>query len=51
MRKMTLAGQKFSLEDEIEEVREGLVKPFGNGAMILSSKKYIGRRVYILIRK
>ncbi|PKK85162.1 MAG: hypothetical protein CVT48_00140, partial [Thermoplasmata archaeon HGW-Thermoplasmata-1] len=23
----------------------------GNGAMILSSKKYIGKKVYVLVRK
>ena len=42
---------KFILEDEIEEVAEGIVKKIGNGGMILSSKKYIGRKVYVLIRK
>lgn len=42
---------KFLLNDEIEEVIEGEVKKIGNGGMILSSKKYIGRKVYVLIRK
>ncbi len=42
---------KFHLEDEIEAVVEGEVKKIGNGAMILSTKKYIGRKVYVLIRK
>ena len=39
------------MEDEIEEVSEGIVKKIGNGAMILSSKKYIGKKVYVLVRK
>lgn len=51
MRTITIEKGKFHLRDEIEEVIEGTVKKIGNGGMILSSKKYIGRKVYILIRK
>jgi putative transposon-encoded protein len=51
MRKITLTGKKFLLEDEIEWVGEGVVKRIGNGAMILSSKKHIGKKVYVLVRK
>ncbi len=51
MRKLTLEKGKFDLEDEIDAVVEGVVKKIGNGAMILSSKKYIGKKVYVLIRK
>jgi len=51
MRKIRITDGKFILEDEIEEVAEGIVKKIGNGGMILSSKKYIGRKVYVLIRK
>ncbi len=51
MRKLTLEKGKFNLEDEIETIVEGVVKKIGNGAMILSSKKYIGKKVYVLIRK
>ncbi len=36
------------MEDEIEAVVEGEVKKIGNGGMILSSKKYVGRKVYVL---
>lgn len=50
MRKITVNG-KLLLEDEIEEVSEGEVKKIGNGAMILSSKKHIGKKVYVLVRK
>ena len=46
MRKLTIENGKFHLDDEIEEVVEGVVKKIGNGAMILSTKKYIGRKVY-----
>ena len=51
MRKINLENGMFHLEEEIETVVEGEVKKLGNGAMILSSKKYIGRKVYVLIRK
>lgn len=51
MRKISVKDGKFLLNDEIEEVIEGEVKKIGNGGMILSSKKYIGRKVYVLIRK
>ena len=51
MRTITIEKGHFHLHDEIEEVLEGEVKKIGNGGMILSSKKYIGRKVYVLIRK
>lgn len=51
MRKLTIENGKFHLDEEIEEVVEGVVKKIGNGAMILSTKKYIGKKVYVLIRK
>ncbi|RLF44593.1 MAG: hypothetical protein DRN17_04200 [Thermoplasmata archaeon] len=51
MRKVTITKKKVFLEDEIEEISEGIVKRIGNGAMILSSKKYIGKKVYVLVRK
>ncbi len=51
MRKITIEDGKFHLEDEIEAVVEGIVKEIGNGGMVLSSKKYMGRKVYVLIRK
>ena len=50
-RKITIKKQKLHLEDDIEEITEGIVKQIGNGGMILSSKKYIGKKVYVLIRK
>ena len=51
MRTITLKNGQFNLKDEVEEVVEGEVKKIGNGGMILSSKKYIGQKVYVLIRK
>lgn len=51
MRKLAIHDGKFLLEDEIEMVIEGIVKKIGNGGMILSSKRHIGKKVYVLIRK
>jgi putative transposon-encoded protein len=51
MRKISISDRKFQLEDNIVEILEGEVKPIGNGGMILSNKKYIGKKVYVLIRK
>jgi putative transposon-encoded protein len=51
MRKINILNNKFRLEDEIEAVIEGEVKPMGNGAMVIATKRYLGRKVYLLIRK
>ncbi|MDI6916377.1 MAG: DUF2080 family transposase-associated protein [Thermoplasmatales archaeon] len=51
VRKITITKKRVLMEDEIEAVGEGVVKRIGNGAMILSSKKHIGKKVYILVRK
>lgn len=51
MRTIELKKGKIILRDEIEEIVEGEVKKIGNGGMILSAKKYIGKKVYVLIRK
>ena len=51
MREIKVRNGKLHLKDEIEIVTEGVIKRIGNGAMILSSKKYIGRKAYVLIKK
>lgn len=51
MRKIKLSNNKIFLEDEISEIYEETVKPIGNGAMIMSAKKFIGKKVYVLIKK
>lgn len=50
-RKISIKNNKIKLEDDIEEITEGIVKQIGNGGMIMSSKKHIGKKAYILIRK
>lgn len=51
VRKIKITNNKLQFEDDIEEISEGVVKQIGNGGMIMSSKKYIGKKVYVLIRK
>lgn len=51
MKKITLTKKKIMFEDEIEEIAEGKIKRIGNGGMILSSKKHVGKEAYILIKK
>jgi putative transposon-encoded protein len=51
MRKIQLTKSKILLEDEISEIYEEIVKPIGNGAMIMSAKKWMGKKVYVLIKK
>jgi len=46
-----VAGGKISLEDDVEEIFEKKVTPYGNGAKIDAQKKYMGRRTYVIIIK
>jgi putative transposon-encoded protein len=50
MRKIQLKKNKILTEDDISEIYEETVKPIGNGGMIMSAKKFIGKKVYVLIR-
>ena len=51
MTKMSILSNKLKLEEDIEALIDGEVKPLGNGAMMIASKKYIGRKSYLIIRK
>jgi len=51
MTKISILKDKVKIEEEIEAVIDGEVKPLGNGAMVIASKKYIGKKAYIIIRK
>lgn len=42
---------KIKIEDDVEEIFEKKVTPYGNGAKIDAQKKYIGRRAFIIILK
>ena len=51
MTKINIMSKKLRIEEEIESVIDGVVKPLGNGAMVIASKKYIGKKAYVIIRK
>jgi len=51
MRTIEIKSKKILQEDDIVEVYEEKVKPIGNGAMIMSAKRFIGKKVYIIVRK
>jgi putative transposon-encoded protein len=49
----TIKTQKgdFTLTENVEVVYERTVTPFGNSAKIDAQRKYIGRRVYVIVVK
>lgn len=51
MRKITMEKGKFQLIDNIEQVYEKTITKFGTGAKIDAPKEFIGKKVYVLIRK
>jgi putative transposon-encoded protein len=42
---------KINLQDDVEEIYEKRIVPYGNGANVIAPKKYIGKRVYIIVLK
>jgi putative transposon-encoded protein len=46
-----IAGGKIKIEDNVEEIYEKVVTPYGNGAKLDAQKKYIGRKAFIIILK
>ncbi len=48
---MNVLKDKIRFEEEIEAIIDGEVKPLGNGAMVIASKKHIGKKAYVIIRK
>lgn len=51
MRKIEITKKRITLTDEVELVYEKRVTPFGNSAKVDASKKYRGRRAYVIILK
>ena len=51
MRTLTIKNNELKLKDEIETIFQKKVTKFGNGAKIDCVKKYIGKEVYVIIRK
>jgi putative transposon-encoded protein len=51
MRKIELIKSKLKLIDEITVLFEKSVTRFGTGAKIDCPKEYIGKKVYVMVRK
>ena len=48
---VALKGGKLRIEDDVEEIYEKNVTPYGNGAKVDSQKKYVGRKAFVIILK
>ncbi len=51
MRKIIMQEKKFHLTEDIDFVYEKTINKYGTGAKIDAPKEFLGRKVYILIRK
>jgi len=51
MRKINMINGKLSLVDEIDHIYEKKVTKFGTGAKIDAPKEFVGKKVYVLVRK
>jgi putative transposon-encoded protein len=50
-KKVNLDKGKLTIQDEIEILFEKVVTKFGTGAKADVPKKFIGRKVYIMVQK
>ena len=50
-RKIKMGAGKLAFEDEYEVMIEKKVTKFGTGAKVDCPKEYLGRKVYLIIRK
>ena len=50
-RKVEVLDGNLTLSDQVEQIYEKIVTPFGTSAKIDCQKKFIGRRVYVLVLK
>ncbi|HLC75096.1 MAG TPA: DUF2080 family transposase-associated protein [Candidatus Nanoarchaeia archaeon] len=51
MRKIMMQDKKFQLVEDIDFVYEKIINKYGTGAKIDAPKEFLGRKVYVLIRK
>ena len=51
MRQIKMIKGKMQLIDDIEHIYEKKVTKFGTGAKIDAPKEFIGKKVYVLVRK
>jgi len=46
-----IAGGKVTIKDNVEEIYEKRITPYGNGAKIDAPKRHIGKKVFVIILK
>jgi len=46
-----ITGGKISIQDDVEEMYERKVVPYGSGANVIAPKKHIGKKAIIIILK
>jgi putative transposon-encoded protein len=51
MRAITVYHEKLDLKDDIETIFEKNVTKFGNGAKVDCPLQFLGKRVYVIVRK
>jgi putative transposon-encoded protein len=51
MRTIQIKKGDMTLKDEVEFIYERTITPFGTSAKIDAQKKWIGKRVYVLVLK
>ncbi len=47
----SIVGGTLTIKDNVEEMYEKRITPYGNGAKIDAPKKYIGKRVFVIVLK
>ena len=50
-RKINIEQGKLKIEDEVVALYEKVITKFGSGAKIDAPKEFLGKKVYVLIRK
>ena len=51
MRDIKIKNGNFELKENVLQVYEKIITPFGNSAKIDAQKKHIGKRAYVIIIK
>ncbi|MBU1030616.1 MAG: DUF2080 family transposase-associated protein [Nanoarchaeota archaeon] len=51
MRKIKMQDKKLQIIDDIKFIYEKTITKYGTGAKIDAPKKFLGKKVYVLIRK
>jgi len=51
MRKIIMIKNKLQVTDDIDYIYEKQITKFGTGAKVDAPKEFIGKKVYVLVRK